>query len=287
MSHRFLTGAAVIALAVGLGAAGPALAQAPAAPAAPAPAAAPPPHPTFDTPIGTMMYSAHIEGGIVGNVSGPSNDTNFGHLFTDAANSPRMNQLMVSIEKDIDPAATGLDWGFKFQPFYGTDARFTHSFGMWDRATHSPYQFDLNEASLSAHVPVVWSGGIDLKGGIYPTPIGYELTDATGNFFYTHSYIFNFGIPLKHFGLLSTSHVNDLIDLWAGVDTGNQGGWPNRVGDNNNSWAGLAGVGINNPIPNLTILALAHIGAENGYRKGYSSTYCDRPTTGPFVNPTS
>jgi hypothetical protein len=262
MNHRFLTGAAAIALAVGLAAAaGPARAD----DAAPA-------HPTVNTPVGPIMFSGHVEAGVAGNIDGPANNYNFGQLFTDSSNSFRVNQVMLTAEKDLDPAATGLDWGFKFQPMYGTDARITHSFGLWDLETHSPYQWDLVEANAQAHLPVVFSGGIDLKAGIYSTPIGYEVIDATGNFFYTHSYIFNFGIPLKHTGVLTVSHVTSFLDIWAGVDTGNQGFLPNRSGDNNSSGAFLGGFGINNVVPNLTILALAHVGPQNGYNKNVSNT---------------
>lgn len=181
-------------------------------------------------------------------------------------------KLWGTAEKDLDPAATGLDWGFKFSAFYGTDARFTHSFGLWDLETHSPYQFDITEANGQAHLPVVFSGGIDVKAGIYSTPIGYEVIDATGNFFYTHSFIFNYGIPLKHTGVITTSHVNGFLDLWFGVDTGVNGFLPTRSGDNNSSGAILGGFGINNPIPNLTILALGHYGPEYGYNKNISTT---------------
>ncbi len=216
------------------------------------------------------MFSGHVEAGTNVNVDDPANNTNFGQLFTDRSNTFRMNQLMVTAEKDLDPAATGLDWGFKAQLFYGTDARITHYFTVWDRATNSPYQWDITELNGQAHLPVIFSGGIDVKAGMYSTPIGYEVIDATGNFFYTHSYIFNYGIPLKHTGFLSVSHVMPFLDIWAGVDTGNQAWLWTRGGDNNSSASGLFGFGINNPIPNLTILALAHLGPENGYIKGQS-----------------
>ena len=43
-------------------------------------------------------------------------------------------------------------------------------------------------------------GGTDVKFGQYPTPLGDEVIDATGNTFYSHSYIFNYGLPFKHTG---------------------------------------------------------------------------------------
>jgi hypothetical protein len=251
MKQGIFTSSAVIALLAGMAIAAPARAD----DAAPA-------HPM----VGPVMFSGHIEGGTNINPDDPDNNINYGQLFTDRSNTFRMNQAMATAQKDLDPAAAGLDWGFKAQLMYGTDSRYTHTFGLFDRATNSPYQFDVTELNGLAHLPVIFSGGVDVKAGIYSTPIGFEVIDSTGNFFYTHSYIFNFGIPLKHTGIQTVSHITDMIDLWAGVDTGVNSGAPFfRATDNTSSGAFLGGIGINNPIPNLTILALAHIGAENGY----------------------
>lgn len=263
MNHRFLTGSAAIALAIGFAATAPARAD-----------DAPPPHPM----VGSVMFSGWVEGGSNFNPAAPDSNVNQGQLMTERANTFRMNQTALVAEKDLDPAATGMDWGFKVEGLYGTDARITHTFGLFDRATKAMYQWDLVELNASAHLPIIVSGGIDLKAGLYSTPIGYEVINAPGNFFYTHSYIFNYGIPLKHTGILSTTHVTSMIDLWAGVDTGVNAGLPIRPMENNGSAAGLFGIGLNNPIPNLTVLALAHYGPENAYIKGLNTTATGRLT---------
>jgi methionine-rich copper-binding protein CopC len=283
MNTRFLTGAAVVALLAGLAGVTSAQAQAPAPAPAPAPAdqaAAPaaPAHPTWNG----IMFSAHVEAGSNFNIDSPDNNVNFGQLFTDRANSFRVNQTTLAAEQDIDSSASTFNYGWRVEGLYGTDARFTHTVGLFDRATNSPYQWDLEEGSVSGHFPVIFSGGIDVKAGIYPTPIGYEVIDGTGNFFYTHSYIFNFGIPLKHTGAYATAHVTDMLDLWAGIDSGVNSGVPFlRASDNNHTGALLGGFAINNPIPNLTILALAHIGPENGY---VSDASCTTGATACYFN---
>lgn len=283
MSLRFLTGAAAVALIGALAPISPASAQQ----AAPAPAdqAAAPAAPTHYVWNG-ITISAHVDAGTNINPDSPDNNTNFGQLFTDRSNSFRMNQANIALEQDIDSSASTFNWGWRVEGMYGTDARFTHTFGLFDRATNSPYQWDLVEASLSGHFPVIFGGGIDVKAGTYATPIGYEVIDANGNFFYTHSYIFNYGIPLKHTGTYATGHITDMIDVWAGVDTGVNAGMPwFRATDNNHTGAILAGIGINNPLPNLTILGLTHIGPENGYVAGAScasgATTCYAVSTSP------
>src|SRR5208282_1682618 len=110
--------------------------------------------------------------------------------------------------------------GFRIEAMYGTDARYTHFLGEADTIIKERTQFDVVEASLSAHLPYVTDGGVDVKVGQYPTPVGFEVIEPSGNPFYSHSYIFNFGIPLKHTGGYATLHVNETLDIYAGGDTG-------------------------------------------------------------------
>ncbi len=277
MNHRFLTGTAAVALAIGLAFAGPALAQAPAPAADQAPA--PPPHPM----VGPFMFSGHTDAGTNINPDDPDNHINFGQTGSDSANSFRVYQTELAVEKDIDSSSSSLDWGFKIQGLYGTDARYTHTVGLFDRATSSPYQFAFMALNGQAHLPIIVSGGIDVTAGLYPTPIGYELLDATGNFFMTHSYIYSYANPVTHTGILTTSHVSDMFDLWLSVDTGVNEGLPDRPDTYNSGGGLLGGIGINNPIPNLTILALTHWGPGNGYVKGLTPVSPANPATGTQV----
>jgi hypothetical protein len=240
------------------------------APAAPAPEASSTPAPTgflnsmSFAPSGwasTISLGAQLEGGFVLNTNHPSDGLNFGQLFTDKANQFQLNQILLTLQRPTDPKATGYDVGFKFQFLYGSDARYTHYLGEFNHAIDSRYQISINEADLSIHLPWLTSGGVDLKVGQYPTPIGYEVIDPSGNPFYSHSYIFNFGIPLVHTGGYFVTHVNPMIDIYLGGDSGVNttfGG-----GDNNGSGALLTGFNLTLLGGNLTILALSHMGPEN------------------------
>jgi len=209
-----------------------------------------------------IKLSAQLDAGIVINPQAPRNSTNFGQLFTDKANRPILNSLLLTAERAIDPKATDYDFGFKLQGLYGSDARIVHSLGLFDHAIHDRNQIDVLEANVTAHTPWLFSGGIDFKAGIYPTPLGFEVIDPKANPFYSHSYIFNYGLPFKHFGILSTSHVTDVVDIYFGIDSGTNT-TIGRGGDNNNRPAGIAGIGLNLLGGNLTILALTHIGPED------------------------
>ena len=212
--------------------------------------------------VDTLKLSGHIEAGITGNPDAPRNGLNFGHLFTDRANTPLLNQLMLTAERPLDPKATGYDFGLKLQGMWGSDARYTHGFNEFDRVIGGRYQLDLVEANALAHLPLLTEGGIDLKLGQFPSPMSAEVIDAAGNLFYSHSYIFNFGVPFKHTGGLATIHLNSIVDLYLGGDTG-VNAWVGAKGDNNKSAAGQAGIGLNLLDGKLTVVGLTHIGPEN------------------------
>jgi hypothetical protein len=147
---------------------------------------------------------------------------------------------------------------------YGSDARITHTLGVFDQLIHDRNQIDVVEANVTMHTPWLFGGGIDFKAGIYPTPLGYEVIDPKGNPFYSHSYIFNYGIPLNHLGILTVSHVSPLVDVYFGIDSGTNTSVGS--GDNNDEPGGIAGVGLNMLGGNLTVLALTHMGPEDSTR---------------------
>ncbi|WP_051335318.1 porin [Methylocapsa acidiphila] len=212
--------------------------------------------------IDTLTVTGAIEAGETFNPGYPSNGLNFGSLFTDKANSVLLNQALLTVQRPLDTNATGYDVGFKIQTMVGSDARYTHYLGELDYILPGRIQYDIVEAWGAVHLPWLYKGGIDVKVGQYVTLEGAEVIPAADNLLYSHSYIFNFGVPLKHTGVMTISHIDPLFDVYAGVDTGvnTSVGWP---GDNNRALAFHGGVGLNLLDGNLTILATTHIGPEN------------------------
>lgn len=212
----------------------------------------------------TFTVSGLVETGVAGN---PVSNFNFGQLFTDRANTFLLNQALLTVQRPLDPKAAGYDFGFKFQAMYGSDARYTHFLGEFDESISGRDQFDIVEAHVLFHMPWLTSGGIDLKVGQYVTLEGAEVIYAPDNPLYTHSYIFNFGTPFKHTGFMTTTHANDTLDIYAGLDTGVNttfGCCSLDSGDNNKAIGFHGGIGLNNLLNGvLTILATTHIGPEN------------------------
>jgi hypothetical protein len=210
------------------------------------------------TPEPRFKISGWIDSGVTFNPDSPRDNQNFGRLFDDRANEPLLNQAVINFERALAPQPGEFDWGFKLQFMYGSDARFIHSLGLFDRTVHEILQPDLVEAYLNLHFPVITEGGLDLKLGKFVTLEGAETIDPRTNVFYSHTYIFNFGIPFNHTGALATFHTNKWIDLYGGLTRGVN----TSIDDNNDSLAFDGGIGLNLLDGKLTALATTHIGPE-------------------------
>jgi hypothetical protein len=276
MEYRKLKGAARWIAAASIAAAVPAAyAQTPPPAAVPSPAPPPeaPPAAEAAAPaapsglmIGPIKLSAQFDAGFMANPLRPNDGLNFGQLFTDHANQASINQILLTASKLLDPKDPDYQWGFKVQFMYGSDARYTQFLGELNRVDpNQRYQLDVVEANAQAHLPWLTEGGIDLKVGQYPTPLGYETIDPSTNPFYSHSYIFQFGLPFKHTGALTVTHVNSVLDVYGGIDTGTNTTF-GPLGDNNDAVGGIAGFALNLMEGQLTILALTHFGPEQATR---------------------
>jgi hypothetical protein len=214
--------------------------------------------------LDTLAIDGYIEGGVAVNFNQPFNKLNWGHLYTDRANWPTFNGLLLTVQRPLDPKAEGYDFGFKFQGMIGEDMRYNHYLGILDYAIRSRTQIGPIEANVLAHLPwtsPISEGGVDLKLGMFVTYNGAEVIPAKDNLFYSHSYIFNFG-PFLHTGAMVTTHVKPWLDVYTGVTSGvnTSLGWP---GDNNAAASFHGGLGFNLLDGKLTILAITHTGPEN------------------------
>jgi len=234
------------------------------APATATPPTAPAPPPGYW--IDGIHVSAQLDAGVIFNPFRPQTGLNFGQLFTDHANQLQLNQLLLTANKPLDPKDPDFQWGFKFQLMYGSDARYTQYLGELNRVSPTErYQLDVVEANVLFHLPIITSGGTDLKLGQYPSPLGYETIDPSTNPFYSHSYIFQFGLPFKHTGGLAVAHLGNMLDVYAGIDTGTNTTF-GPLGENNGAIGGIGGFNLTLIGGNLTILALTHLGPESSTR---------------------
>src|ERR1700720_43140 len=210
------------------------------------------------TPDPRFKISGWIDSGITFNPDSPQSNQNFGRLFDDRANEPMLNQIVINFESALMPQPGEFDWGFKFQFMGGSDDRFIHSLGLFDRATNETVQPDLVEAYLNLHFPIISEGGLDLKLGKFVTLEGAETIDPRTNPFYSHTYIFNFGIPFNHTGALFTLYATKWLNVLAGVTRGVN----TSIDDNNDAPAFHGGIGLHFNEEKFVVSAATHIGPE-------------------------
>ena len=210
-----------------------------------------------------IKFSFFVEGGVTGNPQDPDSRQNFGRAFDDRSNEPMLNQATLTIERALVPVAGEFDWGFKLQAGAGSDGRFLNTLGTLENVNRGIIMPYIVEAYGNLHAPLSFlnkDAGVDLRFGQFVTLLGAETVDPRTNYFYSHDYIFNFGIPLQHVGVLSTIHFNPTVDLYAGITRGAN----TSVYDNNGYAAFLGGFGLNNLLGGkLTLLATTSIGPEN------------------------
>jgi hypothetical protein len=192
---------------------------------------------------------------------------NFGHLYTGNANVPQLNQVLLTVTKPIDTNAKGYAYGFTLQGMYGGDMRYNHFLGIGTFFEgNERRQLNLVQAFGQVHTPWLTPGGVDFKIGLWSSPQGYETLDPSTNPFYSHSFTYNYSVTFNHTGILSTTHVNPTVDVYLGIDTGNQTTFGVPNGDPNGKPAGFVGLGFNNLLDNkLTVLLLSHLGPEQNY----------------------
>jgi Putative beta-barrel porin-2, OmpL-like. bbp2 len=237
----------------------PAPSPAVAAPADGKEAKKPVAQPSPTPPAPRFKLYGWIQGGFIGNPENPVDNHNFGQLYTDRSNEAVLNQVSVVAERDLDPSVTGFDWGFKAWFMYGADTRYSKALGLMDTTTDYILQPDFPEVSASVHIPIPGTNGMDVKGGKYQDPMSAETLDPRTNVFYSHSYIYDFGVPENDTGGLAILHVNNYVDLYGGANRGENV----SLADNNASIAFEGGFGLNLLGGNLTTVALTHIGPEN------------------------
>ena len=211
--------------------------------------------------LGSVLVDGRIEAGATFNPASPDTGINFGQLFTDKANQLVLNQFDLRAERAPDAGAGRVDFGFALEGFYGMDAQFTHFMGIGDQGSTGRNSFDLVQANLQAFVPVTRAVGVEVKAGLFVTPMGLERLDPRENFFYSNSYIFNFGLPRKATGVLTTTHVGRDVDVYLGYDTGaNASAGPGGGYDDGRPHL-LGGLAVR--LGEATIKAFTHIGPED------------------------
>ena len=183
----------------------------------------------------TFRFDGWFESGIMTNSHGTTRSGgNFGgngsmHAFGNQRTDYALQQIYLIGEKVMDTSC-GFDWGFRSDFMYGNDGYSTQSSGDrsfdygWARNDHG---YGLSYYQLLASVGYK---NLNVRGGKFITPIGWEGVAAKDNFFYSHSYCYWIE-PSTHVGVLADYAVNDRLTLTGGWTAGHENGFRNRFGD--------------------------------------------------------
>jgi hypothetical protein len=128
-----------------------------------------------------------------------------------------VNQIALVLEKRLNPN----DWslGFKSLFYAGADAALLRPEGGFT-TTNPRFGVDFRELYVSAHLPILTDGGVDVKAGRMGTIIGYESAMAPYRPFYSNDYQWFYAQDGAFTGALATVHVNKQLDVIAGVTMG-------------------------------------------------------------------
>ena len=149
-------------------------------------------------------------------------------------------QAWLFVEKAMDTSC-GFGIGGRIDYLYGTDGPNTQAFGTdprgWDNRWDNGGQY--GQAIPQAYLEAGY-GDLSVKAGHFYTIIGYEVVQATGNFFYSHAYTFNFSEPFTHTGVLATYKASEDVTVWGGFSFG----WDSGFDDNGDAFLGGISLGL-------------------------------------------
>ncbi len=144
--------------------------------------------------------------------------------FNDRDEEFQLNQVYVTIQKALKDNDCCWDWGYTVDLLMGSDYRYPLAKGLDARDDGTPrWNFDdRNFYGLAMPQAYLEFGTkcLSYKVGHYYTLLGNEVVPATGNVFYSHSYLFLYGYPFTQTGVLATYKANDQLTIATGINEG-------------------------------------------------------------------
>ncbi len=166
-----------------------------------------------------VKFGGWTEIGFTGNPDNPKN-SNGPVTFNDGPNEFKLHQVYGFLEREVNTSANKVNFGFRADLLYGTDARFStaSNFDVNILNSNGERKLVFPQVYLNAFLPI--GNGITATVGHFYTLLGYEVVPSTGNFFFSHAYTMQYGEPFTHTGTLLTYPVNKNITVKGGVVAG-------------------------------------------------------------------
>ena len=174
--------------------------------------------------LGNLFGDSHIrafgwvEGGYSGSSSGSGllsvqpRQNRFGNEYL-------LNQIGIVIQRPLEQDQ--LDFGFNIRYFAGADAALGQpAGGIAFPVTNQHFGQDFRDLYVSAHLPILTEGGVDVKVGRMNTIIGYNGFLAPYRPFYSSDYQFFYSQDGAFTGFLTDLHASKRLDIWNGMTLG-------------------------------------------------------------------
>ena len=130
-----------------------------------------------------------------------------------------LSQLALTLQKPL--TQDEFNTGFNVRYLAGADGAFIAAKGgIGDPPDDLRFGQDLADLYVSAHLPVLTEGGMDMQLGRMQTIIGYNAALAPYRPFYSSDYQFFYSQDGGFTGLLTNLHVSEQMDVWNGVTLG-------------------------------------------------------------------
>ena len=222
-----------------------------------------------------------IAQGFTGNPDNPSNGFNGPLTFNDRANEYQLNQIYLSLGRQVDTSSFRWGVGGRVDLLYGTDYFFTTSLGLETHGDGSPrwnrengpraggatlYGVAMPQVYAEGFAPI--GGGVTVKVGHFYSLLGYESVMAAENFFYSHSYASQYGVPYTHTGVLGEYRVTSCLQVQGGITRG----WDNWE-DNNDELAFIGQVRWCSGDGRSSVRFALHSGNEDNLGLNTRTTY--------------
>jgi hypothetical protein len=162
-----------------------------------------------------------IQNSFTGNPSFPADGINFGVNPNYKSNEWMGNQYYTVFERPLLHEGE-FNIGGRFDFLFGNDWQFNKMRGVFDNA-FAPNRFagiDLPQFYGEMHLPIITEGGVDVKFGRWYTLHGYEVVPAIGRPLLSVPYMFTYGQPFTHWGLMTTWNATDNLVIYNGSPQG-------------------------------------------------------------------
>ena len=229
-----------------------------------------------------------IQNSYTGNTNGkPASGENFGVNPNHRANSWQGNQYYLILENPIEQEDE-FNLGYRIDNLFGNDWQFNYMQGFLNRAfkLNSFSGYDIAQFYVEAHMPILTEGGVDVKVGRIYTLAGYEVVPAIGRPLLSVPYMFNYGQPFTHMGVMTTTHLTDRINLHNCAING----W-DRFIDQSYKWGYMGGLSWSSE-DEKTSLSFIGIWGPNQYPRQlpanqqiYPTGYINVPSIAGLQNP--